>query len=117
MFELNDFTWPFHEIVQTYGTPNYKEVNPTAFNIVTFPFLFGIMFGDVGHGFLLFLFSAWLVLFKSSIYKKYPFMYGFLKARYLLLLMGFFATFAGLIYNDCLSIPLKLFPSCYQGEG
>jgi V-type H+-transporting ATPase subunit a len=33
----------------------YKEVNPAVFAIVTFPFLFGVMFGDIGHGLLLLL--------------------------------------------------------------
>ena len=32
-----------------YGVPRYKEANPMIFTIVTFPFLFGVMFGDVGH--------------------------------------------------------------------
>jgi V-type H+-transporting ATPase subunit a len=37
-------------------------------------------------------------------------------ARYLLLMMGFFSFFAGIIYNDFTSIPLKLFgPTCYTG--
>ena len=49
-FKLNEFTAPFQEIVSTYGVPKYKEVNPAIFGLVTFPFLFGIMFGDVGHG-------------------------------------------------------------------
>lgn len=39
-------------------------------------------------------------------------------ARYLLLLMGLFATFCGFIYNDMTSIPLKVFgESCYQKNG
>ena len=34
--------------------------------------------------------------------------------RYLLLLMGFYAFYMGLLYNDFMSIPLSLFgPSCY----
>lgn len=33
----------------------HKEINPAVFAIVTFPFLFGVMFGDVGHGLLLFI--------------------------------------------------------------
>jgi V-type H+-transporting ATPase subunit a len=49
-FKLNSFTAPFQEVVSTYGVPQYKEVNPSYFTIITFPFLFGIMFGDVGHG-------------------------------------------------------------------
>ena len=47
---LNEFTAPFQEIVSTYGVPKYKEVIPAYFSIITLPFLFGIMFGNVGHG-------------------------------------------------------------------
>jgi V-type H+-transporting ATPase subunit a len=43
----------------------YKEVNPAVFAIVTFPFLFGVMFGDVGHGGLLFITGILLVLFND----------------------------------------------------
>jgi V-type H+-transporting ATPase subunit a len=52
-FRLNDFTWPFQELINTYGVPEYKELNPTPFACVSFPFLFGIMFGDIFHGTLL----------------------------------------------------------------
>lgn len=48
--KVNEFTSSFQEIVNTYGVPMYKEINPALFAIVTFPFLFGVMFGDVGHG-------------------------------------------------------------------
>jgi V-type H+-transporting ATPase subunit a len=44
------FTWAFQELVSTYGIPRYGEINPAVFTIVTFPYLFGIMFGDIGHG-------------------------------------------------------------------
>jgi len=36
--------------VDTFGTPRYGEVNPGLFAISFFPFLFGVMFGDIGHG-------------------------------------------------------------------
>jgi len=39
--------------VDTYGVPSYKEINPAIFTQVTFPFLFGVMFGDIGHGLLI----------------------------------------------------------------
>ncbi len=71
------------------------------------------MFGDIGHGFLLFAFSSWLCLKKDDILKKFPSLTSLVTARYLLLLMGFFATFVGFIYNDMMSIPLNIFGSCY----
>jgi V-type H+-transporting ATPase subunit a len=62
----NDFTEVFQEIVNTYGIPMHKEINPAVFAIVTFPFLFGVMFGDVGHGFLWFFVGTVLCLINSS---------------------------------------------------
>jgi len=67
LLRQNEVTWVFQEIVNTYGVPNYKEVNPSVFAIVTFPFLFGIMFGDIGHGFVLFLVGAFLCLFEAPL--------------------------------------------------
>src|SRR4051812_9335639 len=47
--KTDKFTGAFQGIVDTYGVPRYKEVNPGLFTIVTFPFLFGVMYGDVGE--------------------------------------------------------------------
>ena len=60
------------------------------------------MFGDIGHG--LILMSVGVYLVKRTC----------LEARFLIFLMGFFAFYSGLIYNDYLSIPLNLFESCYS---
>jgi V-type H+-transporting ATPase subunit a len=97
--------------VDTYGVPNYKEVNPAVFTCVTFPFLFGVMFGDIGHGAVLMAVGLILVLLDGPLRKAG--MDGLLKMRYLILLMGVFATFCGFIYNDFISIPLFMFDSCY----
>lgn len=53
---------PFQRLVQIYGTPSYRELEPTAFFAVSFLLMFGLMFGDVGHG--LVLFSAGFLLFR-----------------------------------------------------
>ena len=41
---------PFELLVNTYARPRYEEIDPTALIAVTFPLLYGAMFGDVGHG-------------------------------------------------------------------
>ena len=70
------------------------------------------MFGDIIHGALLTLIAT-MMLFSA---RKPGTFFGTLgSARYLLLLMGLFATYCGFIYNDMTSIPLKVFgDSCYE---
>lgn len=48
------FLRPFQRLVELYGTPSYREVEPTAFFAASFLLMFGLMFGDVGHGLVLF---------------------------------------------------------------
>jgi len=109
-FEETPLTSAFQAIVNTYGVPRYKEFNPAIPTIVTFPFLFGVMYGDIFHGGFLFLFGIFLVFGTSYYYSKNSrsevasSIYG---ARYVLFLMGFFALYCGLIYNDCMSISIN----------
>jgi V-type H+-transporting ATPase subunit a len=105
-FRLNEFTSSFQDITNTYGVPDYKEVNPSIFAIVTFPFLFGVMFGDIGHGTLLFLFGAFLCLMNEKL--KGTSLAAMATARYLIVLMGVFAIFNGICYNDFMSLPLDI---------
>jgi len=49
-------------MVNTYGVARYEEANPACFAVVTFPFLFGVMFGDYGHGSIILFFGLVLVL-------------------------------------------------------
>lgn len=41
---------PFESLVKMYGTPNYREIDPTAYFAITYMLLFGAMFGDLGQG-------------------------------------------------------------------
>lgn len=44
---------PFEMYVKMYGLPDYHEMDPTIFVAITYSFIFGVMFGDVGQGLLL----------------------------------------------------------------
>jgi V-type H+-transporting ATPase subunit a len=90
----------------------YKEINPTVFACVTFPFLFGVMFGDIGHGSLILAASTILILFNFKLQKN-NFFKKVLKYRYLFFMLSFFSLYCGLIYSDFVAIPIN-FPSCYN---
>lgn len=115
-FRVNKFTSVFQGIVESYGVAEYKEVNPAPFAVVTFPFLFAVMFGDVGHGMLMFAFALWVVLNEKRMVRRTlgEFMQTCFDGRYMLLLMGFFSIFTGLIYNEFFSVPLDLFGSRWK---
>lgn len=97
--------------MDTYGTPNYKEANPAVFACVTFPFLFGVMFGDVMHGSMLLAFAIFLCFVTPA---KGSLLEMAMPLRYFALLMGIFATFCGICYNEFSSIPMYLWGnSCW----
>ena len=114
--KVNDFTMPFQMIVSEYGVPRYREVNPGLFTIITFPFMFGVMFGDIGHGSLILILSIWLCLKKDEILKTMPDFKMLVKTRYFFLMCGFFAFFNGWIYDDFFATPLGIFGTCYENK-
>ncbi|KAL2911414.1 H(+)-transporting V0 sector ATPase subunit a [Polyrhizophydium stewartii] len=114
--KTNRFTESFQGIVDAYGVAKYGEVNPGLFTCVTFPFLFAVMFGDFGHGLLVTAFGIWTCAYEKDLAKK---KWGeiwdmFFGGRYIILLMGLFSIFTGLIYNDIFSQSMTLFTSRYH---
>lgn len=99
--------------MDTYGVPQYKEANPAVLTMATFPFFFGVMFGDMGHGSILAAFGLFLV-FNYETLKKNKVMKAIAQQRYLLMLMGFMATYCGMIYNDFFAIQVNFWGSCYD---
>lgn len=65
----NKFTKSFQVIVDAYGVGRYQEVNPAVFSLITFPFLFAVMFGDFGHGFLMTFVAVYIVYYEKSLTK------------------------------------------------
>ncbi|KAK8956628.1 Vacuolar proton ATPase a3 [Platanthera zijinensis] len=115
-FRTNKFTSAFQEIVDAYGVAKYQEANPGVFSIITFPFLFAVMFGDWGHGLCLLAATLFLIFRekKFSSQKLGDIMEMVFGGRYLILLMAIFSIYTGLIYNEFFSVPFKIFgPSAY----
>uniref|UniRef100_A0A672QT68 V-type proton ATPase subunit a n=1 Tax=Sinocyclocheilus grahami TaxID=75366 RepID=A0A672QT68_SINGR len=112
--KTNKFTSGFQSIVDAYGISNYREINPAPYTIITFPFLFAVMFGDLGHGILMTCAALYLVLRESRLIaqKNDNEMFNMVFAgRYIILLMGIFSVYTGIIYNDCFSKSLNVFGS------
>lgn len=56
---------PFEMFVEMYGLPGYNEMDPTLFIALTYTFMFGVMFGDVGQGACLVVAGILLYKFKN----------------------------------------------------
>ena len=87
LLKNNWFFRPFELIVQLYGLPSYNEIDPTPFLAITFCLMFGIMFGDIGQGFIYFLAGVLIA-------KKIPIASGILKR------LGASSMFFGLVYGS-----------------
>lgn len=115
--KTNRFTEGFQTIINAYGTAKYQEVNPGLPTIVTFPFLFAVMFGDLGHGFLMLCAASAMIYWEKPLKKVRDelFIMAFY-GRYIMLMMGIFSIYTGFIYNDMFSKSLSIFPSAWEWD-
>lgn len=59
------FFKPFEMFIRMYGLPSSNEMDPTVFVALTYTFIFGAMFGDVGQGLCLFVIGGLLYKLKN----------------------------------------------------
>ncbi|OQY91080.1 MAG: hypothetical protein B6D38_00340 [Anaerolineae bacterium UTCFX1] len=88
----NKWLKPIQELITTYGRPGYGELDPTFMVMLTFPILYGAMFGDLGQGLLMMLVGA--------LAHKRIFMKGLQSIGLLLVYCGFFASVFGTLYGS-----------------
>ena len=58
-------SFPF--VFLTPSIPPFPPPSSAPYTIITFPFLFAVMFGDAGHGLLMFLFALALLIFQEKV--------------------------------------------------
>jgi len=93
VFQNPRFVKPFEELTKLYGLPHYDELDPTPIIAVSFPLLFGFMFGDFGHGLILLAGGLTLaMLIKSE--------GGLKNLCWILAACGAGAVFAGLLFGE-----------------
>lgn len=90
----NLFVKPFEKFVEMYGLPSYNEFDPTMLFAITYSLLFGIMYGDVGHG-------AVLALTGILLKRKGSFLGPILK------ICGIVAAFFGAFYGSVFGFELE----------
>ena len=111
-FKSNDVTFPFQLMTNMYGVPSYMEANPAPFAMITFPFFFGMMFGDYGHGSLIFFLGLMLTMFYNQL--KGTGLKAILPFRYFMLALGMCSMYNGLLYNEFFAIPNDWFGTCFD---
>lgn len=72
------------------------------------------MFGDYGHGSLILFIGTVLCLAHEQLkLTKLKFLGPY---RFMIILIGFFSCFVGLIYNEWFAIPYDWFGTCYDNS-
>jgi V/A-type H+-transporting ATPase subunit I len=83
---------PFELLVQGFGYPRYKEIEPTIIVALSFLLMYGLMFGDVGHGAILVLGGLWFWLKGKSSQTR--------NIGYIVTAAGVFAILGGFLYGS-----------------
>jgi V/A-type H+-transporting ATPase subunit I len=91
---------PTEDVVKAFGIPSRHDLDPTKIMFLSFPLIFGLVFADVGQGFLIFLIglAAWRANKKGD---DWGAIMGYVQnGAYGLMMMGIFAIFGGFLFGS-----------------
>lgn len=91
---------PFETLTRMYGTPSYQEIDPTPVLFFTFPLMFGLMFGDMGHGICLILSG----LIGAIVFRKKK-GEDFYNLCWIIFWCGWGAVLGGYLYGEFFGMP------------
>ncbi|MHC1564520.1 MAG: V-type ATP synthase subunit I, partial [Candidatus Hecatellaceae archaeon] len=90
----------FEKLVSSYSLPSYYEIDPTLIMLVTFPIIFGFMFGDMGHGLVLLVGSLLIKPLFDRMKIRNEMLDYLYKGRNLVFLCGITSIIIGFLYGD-----------------
>lgn len=108
---LTDNKWlrPIQQLITTYGRPSYGEFDPTILVAISFPLLYGAMFGDIGQGLVMML-AGFLahnrIFFKAMQSLGLLFVYCGISATFFGFMYGSIFGFEGHYVHDYLGFDL-----------
>lgn len=89
---------PMQFIIDLYGRPSYKEIDPSALVLITFPLLYGMILGDIGYAIILAALALLVKKFMPS---------DSINSLMNILLYGQISAFLfGILYGEFLGFPL-----------
>jgi len=97
LFKNNFLFRPFEGLVKAYGIPEYRSIDPTPIFALSYMFMFGFMFGDVGDGLVLTLIGCYILLSKR-------FKVDLRQAGLLLTYCGIASMAFGLLYGSVFGV-------------
>ena len=100
----------YEDLTSAFGVPSHREIDPTWFMAIGFPLIFGLMFGDIGHGAILFFFAILgMIAYRRGMDLGELGNY-FLKGAGLIAVIALSSVFFGVLYGEFLGLSIAGLP-------
>ncbi len=96
----------FQNLTNAFGFPNHTEIDPVWFMALGFPIIFGLMFGDIGHGILLFLFASLGFIAKRRKVDAGEMVNYFIQGSGMIMVIALASIFFGVLYGEFMGIDI-----------